>query len=92
MLERTGRGWGWLYKVGPTLNRRPKNQEGLNPKEDNCIGSRPRKAMTNLDSVLRSRYIILPTKLHIVRAMAFPVAMYECESWTIKKAESQRCF
>ena len=48
--------------------------------------------MTNLDSVLRSRYIILPTKMHIVRAMAFPVAMYECESWTIKKAESQRCF
>ena len=49
-----------------------------------------RKAMTNLDSILKSRNIILPTKVHIVRAMVFPVVMYECESWTIKKAECQR--
>ena len=49
-----------------------------------------RKAMTNIDSVLKSRDIILPTKLHIVKAMVFPVVMYGCESWTIKKAESLR--
>ena len=49
-----------------------------------------RKAMTNLDSVLKSRDITLPTKFHLVKAMVFPVIMYECESWTIKKAEHQR--
>ena len=49
-----------------------------------------RKAMTNLDSILKSRDITLPTKVHIVKAMVFPVAMYGCESWTIKKAERQR--
>ena len=48
-----------------------------------------RKAMTNLDSILKSRDITLPTKVHIVRAMAFSVIMYGCESWTIKKAECQ---
>ena len=46
-----------------------------------------RKAMTNLDSILRSRDITLPTKVHIVKAMIFPLVMYGCESWTIKKAE-----
>ena len=46
-----------------------------------------RKAMTNLDSVFKSRDIILPTKVHLVKAMGFPVVMYGCESWTIKKAE-----
>ena len=49
-----------------------------------------RKALTNLDSILRSRDITLPTKVHLVKAMAFPVVMYACESWTIKKAECQR--
>ena len=49
-----------------------------------------RKVMTNLDSILKSRDIPLPTKLHLVKAMVFPVVMYECESWTIKKAECQR--
>ena len=49
-----------------------------------------RKAMTNIDSVLKSKYITLPTKFHIVKAMVFPVVMYKCESWTIKKAEYQR--
>ena len=44
-----------------------------------------RKAMTNLDSILKSRNITLPTKIHLVKAMAFPVVMYGCESWTIKK-------
>ena len=46
-----------------------------------------RKVMTNLDSVLKSRDITLPTKVHIVKAMVFPVVVYRCESWTIKKAE-----
>ena len=46
-----------------------------------------RKAMTNLDSVLKSREITLPKKVHIVKAMVFPVVIYRCESWTIKKAE-----
>ena len=49
-----------------------------------------RKVMTNLDSILKSRDIILSTKVHLVKAMVFPVVMYGCESWTVKKAESQR--
>ena len=49
-----------------------------------------RKAMTNLDSILKSRDITLPTKVHLVKAMVFPVVMYGCESWTVKKAECQR--
>ena len=47
-----------------------------------------RRAMTNLDSILKSRDITLPTKVHIVKAMVFPVVMYGCENWTIKKGES----
>ena len=46
-----------------------------------------RKIMTNLDSILKSRDITLPTKVHLVKAMVFPVVMYGCESWTVKKAE-----
>ena len=49
-----------------------------------------RKVMTNLDSILKSRDITLPTKVHLVKAMVFPVVMYGCESWTVKKAECQR--
>ena len=49
-----------------------------------------RKAMTNLDSVLKSRAMTLPTKVHIVKAMVFPVVMYRCESWTITKAEGRK--
>ena len=52
--------------------------------------SRIRKAITNLDGILKSRDIILPTKVHLVKAMVFPAVMYGCESWTIKKAEHQR--
>ena len=48
-----------------------------------------RKAVTNIDSILKSRDITLPTKVHIIKAMVFPVVMYGCESWTIKKAECQ---
>ena len=49
-----------------------------------------RKTKTNLDSVLKSRDITLPTNVHLVKAMVFPVVMYGCESWTLKKAESRR--
>ena len=49
-----------------------------------------RKVMTNLDSILKSIDITLPTKVHLVKAMVFPVVMYGCESWTVKKAELQR--
>ena len=49
-----------------------------------------RKVMTNLDSILKSRDITLPTKVHLVKAMVFPLVMYACESWTVKKAEHRR--
>ena len=49
-----------------------------------------RKVVTNLDTILKSRDIILPRKVHLVKAMVFPVVMYGCENWTIKKAECQR--
>ena len=49
-----------------------------------------RKVITNLDSILKSRDLTLPTKVHLVKAMIFPVVIYGCESWTIKKAERQR--
>ena len=51
-----------------------------------------RKVMTNLDSILKSRDVTLPTKVHLVKAMVFPVVMYRCESWTMKKAERQRFY
>ena len=49
-----------------------------------------RKVITNLDSIFKNRDITLPAKVHLVKAMVFPVAMYVCESWTVKKAEHQR--
>ena len=49
-----------------------------------------RKVMANLDTILKSRYITLPTNVHLVKAMVFPVVMYGCESWTVKKAEHQK--
>ena len=61
--------------------------EKLGGKKDFLLG---RKAKTNLDSVLKSRGIILPTKVHLVKAMVFPVVMYGCESWTVKEAECRR--
>ena len=51
-----------------------------------------RKVLTNLDRILKSRDITLPTKVHLVKATVFPVVMYGCESWTVKKAESQRIY
>ena len=49
-----------------------------------------RKVMTNIDSILKSKDITLPTKVHLIKAMAFPIVMYACESWTIKRAEHRR--
>ena len=51
-----------------------------------------RKAMTNVDSMLKNRGIALPTKIHLIKAMVFPVVMYGCDGWTIKKAECQRIY
>ena len=61
----------------------------LDSKETKPVNTKG-KFMTNLDSILKSRNIILPTKVRLVKAMAFPVVMYGCESWTIKKAEHRR--
>ena len=61
----------------------------LQPEVKRCL-LLGRKAMTNLDSLLKSRDITLPTKVHLVKAVVFPVVMYGCESWLIKKAECQR--
>ena len=64
--------------------------------DDNCSHEMKRrlllgrKVMTNLDSILKSRDITLPTKIHLVKVMVFPVVMYGCESWTVKKAEHRR--
>ena len=59
-------------------------------KDAYSLGKKKKKTMTHLDSILKSRDIILPTNVHLVKAMIFPVVMYKCESWTIKKAECWR--
>ena len=59
-------------------------------RQEYCTGVPSPSLMTNLDSILRSRDVTLPTKAHLVKAMVFPVVMYGCESWTVKKAEHQR--
>ena len=65
----------------------------VSPKNDDCSHEIKRcllfgrKVMTNLDNILKSRDIILPTKVHLIKAMVFPVVMYGCESWTVKKAD-----
>ena len=64
-------------------NKNPNNSQE-NKRFQSCT------KMTNLDSILKSRDITLPTKVHLVKAMVFPVVMYGCESWTVKKAEHQR--
>ena len=58
--------------------------------DGDCYHDLGRKAMINLDSILKNRDVTLPTKTHLVKAMVFPVVTYGCESWTIKKAECQR--
>ena len=74
---------GWLYFGGSKITA----DGDCSHEIKSLLG---RKVMTNLDSILKSRDIILPTKVHLVKAMVFPVVMYGCESWTIKKAEHQK--
>ena len=62
----------------------------VNVTQMTVVSTTERKVMTNLDSILKSRDITLSTKVRVVKAMVFPVVMYGCESWTIKKAERQR--
>ena len=84
--------WGEKWKQWQTLfSWAPKSLQMMTAAmklKDTC--SLEKKAMTNLDSILKSRDITLPTKIHIVKTMVFPVVMYGCESWTIKKAEHWR--
>ena len=76
---------GWLYFLGLKITADDYCSHEI--KRHLPLG---RKAMTNLESMWKSRDITLPTKVHLVKAMVFPVVMYGCESWTIKKAEHQR--
>ena len=76
---------GWLYFLGSKITADGDCSHGI--KRCLLLG---RKVMTNLDSILKSRDITLPTKVHLVKDMVFPVVMYGCESWTIKKAEHRR--
>ena len=72
--------WGWGSKITA-------DGDCSHETKDTCILE---EAMTSLDSILKSRDITLPTKVHLIKAMVFPVVIYECESWTIKKAECRR--
>ena len=76
---------GWLYFLGSKITADGDCSHEI--KRCLLLG---RKVMTNLDSILKSRAITLPTKLHLVKAMVFPVVMNGCESWTMKKAEHQK--
>ena len=81
-----GKQWKqWLYFLGSKITAAGDCSHEI--KRYLLLG---RKAMTNVDSILKSRDITLPTKVHLVKAMVFPVVMYGCESWTIKKAEHRR--
>ena len=75
----------WLYFLGSKITADGNCSHEI--KRRLLLGS---KGMTNLDSVFKSRDITLPTKVHLVKAMVFPVVMYECESWTVKKTECQK--
>ena len=79
--------WHFLFKNKLITFRIPDDDCSDEIKRCLLLG---RKAMTNLDNILRSRDITLPTKVHLVKAMVFPVVMYGCENWTMKKAEHRR--
>jgi len=81
--------WTAAYHAPPSMGL--SKQEYCSHEIKRCL-LLGRKAMTNLDSILKSRDITLPTKVHLVKAMVFPVVMYGCESWTIKKAEYRRIY
>ena len=97
MGREEGSGWGphvYLWQIHFDIWQNQYNIVKLNKiklKKNNkrCLLF-GRKVMTNLDSILKSRDVILPTKVHLVKAMVFPVVMYGCESWTIKKADCRR--
>ena len=76
---------GWLYFLGSKITADGDCSHEI--KRHLLLG---REVMTNLDSILKSRAITLPTKVHLVKAMVFPVVMNGCESWTMKKAEHQK--
>ena len=76
---------GWLYFLGSKITAESDCSHEI--KRRLLLG---RKVMTNLDSILKSRDVTLPTKVHLVKAMVFPVVMYGCESWAVKKAERRR--
>ena len=76
---------GWLYFWGSKITADGDCSHEI--KRSLLLG---RKVMTNLDNIFKSRDITLPTKVHLVKAMVFPVVMYGCESWTVKKAERRR--
>ena len=78
---------GWLYFGGSKITADGDCSHEIKIKRRLLLG---RKVMTNLDSTLKSRDVTLPTKVHLVKAIVFPVVMYECESWTIKKTEGRR--
>ena len=75
---------GWLYFLGSKITA----VGDCSHETKRCL-LLGKKVITNLDSILKSRDITLPTKVHLVKAMVFPMVMYECESWTVKKAEHQ---
>ena len=74
------------YPTGDQWRNNSRKNEGIEPKQKQY----PAVDVTNLDSILKSRDIPLPTKVHLVKAMVFPVVRYGCESWTVKKAECRR--
>ena len=78
-----------LTRFSPLLDSRITSDGDCSHEIKRCLLLQ-RKAMTNLDSILKSKDITLPTKVHLVKAMVFPVVMYGCESWTIKKVECRR--
>ena len=90
-----GAWWASVYGVAQSRTRLKRLSSKI-PADGDCSHeiNRPlllgRKVMTNLDSILKSRNVTLPTKVHLNKAMVFPVVMHGCESWTVKKAECQR--
>ena len=86
LKEELPRSAGAQYATGDQWINNSRKNEGIEPKQKQY----PAVDVTNLDSILKSRDIPLPTKVHLVKAMVFPVVRYGCESWTVKKAECRR--
>ena len=86
LKEELPRSAGAQYDTGDQWINNSRKNEGIEPKQKQY----PAVDVTNLDSILKSRDIPLPTKVHLVKAMVFPVVRYGCESWTVKKAECRR--